>query len=783
MIDWQFNPYALLLTASALVSGTVAVHAWRRRPAPGSIPLVLLGSGAAVWSLGYAVATGFEDLPVRILLAKAQYLGIAVVPLGVFMLVLQHVGREKWLAWPGIVLLAIVPVLTVLLAWTNERHGLIWADYGVMPYGSAYVLNLKYGAFFWFYTVYAYAQLAIAIALLAYVVVRSSHLQRLQSLTILVGTLLPLLGNFLYLAGLNPFPYLDLTPFGYSLSGLVIIWGLFRYRLLDIVPVAHDTVVKSMVDGMLVLDVQDRIVNLNPAMQDILGIPYAQMAGQPALTLLGSCPDLAGRLQGGANVPSVVTLERGGVRYHYDLRISPLIDRRGRLSGRLVVLRDVTARVRSEEERARAEEALQVYADRLEAMRKIDQSILAARSAEAIAVAAAGRVRDVVPCQRVVITEIVGEGQVRKLAAESSGEIALGPDVDLYGELFEDQSLRQGKVKGCEDLAALSRRSSMQQMLYQEGVRSYMAVPLFIGDELIGALHLEAAHPKAFAAEHVDVAAEIAVPLAVGIRQARLYERAQREIAERRQAQAALRQRTIELESRNAELDAFAHTVAHDLKNPLSSVMGYADLLADLTEDNGSTMQGNVGLIAQQIAEGVESMDRIIESLMLLAGLRKQDVVLEPLEMGSIVAKAQRGLTSLIEGYQAEVILPDDWPAALGYGPWIEVVWSNYISNAIKYGGRPPRVEVGATVHGDGNVRFWVRDNGRGLSLEDKRRLFAPFERLSQARVEGHGLGLSIVRRIIDKLEGEVGVESEVGQGSEFWFSLRGAQQGEDAGV
>lgn len=168
-----------------------------------------------------------------------------------------------------------------------------------------------------------------------------------------------------------PFPYLDLTPFGYSLSGFVIMWGLFRYRLLDVVPVAHDTVVESMLDGMLVLDARDRVVDLNPAMRDMLDISYAQAVGRSALTLLDACPDLARCLPGEAAVPSVVTLARDGARYHYDLRISPLINRRGRLTGRLVVLRDITARLR-------AEEALQLYADRLEVMREIDQSILAA---------------------------------------------------------------------------------------------------------------------------------------------------------------------------------------------------------------------------------------------------------------------------------------------------------------------------------------------------------------------------------------------------------------------
>ena len=118
--------------------------------------------------------------------------------------------------------------------------------------------------------------------------------------------------------------------------------------------------------------------------------------------------------------------------------------------------------------------------------------------------------------------------------------------------------------------------------------------------------------------------------------------------------------------------------------------------------------------------------------------------------------------------------MPDDWPSALGYAPWIEEVWINYISNAIKYGGQPPRVELGAEKQADNTVRFWVRDNGPGLSPEDQARLFTPFEQL-QVRAKGHGLGLSIVQRILEKMDGQVGVESEEGKGSLFYFVLAGA--------
>ena len=140
--------------------------------------------------------------------------------------------------------------------------------------------------------------------------------------------------------------------------------------------------------------------------------------------------------------------------------------------------------------------------------------------------------------------------------------------------------------------------------------------------------------------------------------------------------------------------------------------------------------------------------------------------------MLDIIASAERRLVRIRQESRAEIVVPDRWPVALGYGPWVEEVWVNYLSNGIKYGGTPPRLELGGTAQSDGMVRFWVRDNGPGISKENQGQLFTPFTRLRQARAKGHGLGLSIVRRIVEKLGGQVGVESDLGQGSTFCFTL-----------
>jgi len=241
------------------------------------------------------------------------------------------------------------------------------------------------------------------------------------------------------------------------------------------------------------------------------------------------------------------------------------------------------------------------------------------------------------------------------------------------------------------------------------------------------------------------------------------------DITERKRAEETLRQYAAELEARNEELDAFAHTVAHDLKNPLAGIVGFAHVL----EENGTTLPDEeLRRYLHTIAQRGRKMDNIIDELLLLTGVRKMEVEVGPLDMASIVAQARQRLADMIEEHQAEIILPDTWPVALGYGPWVEEVWVNYLSNAIKYGGRPLRVELGATVQPDGQVCFWVRDNGPGLTPVEQALLFTPFVRLDQVRIAGHGLGLSVVRRIMEKLGGQVGVESEVGRGSVFTFTL-----------
>ena len=224
-----------------------------------------------------------------------------------------------------------------------------------------------------------------------------------------------------------------------------------------------------------------------------------------------------------------------------------------------------------------------------------------------------------------------------------------------------------------------------------------------------------------------------------------------------------------DLLEQNAALNAFAHTVAHDLVSSVSVLVGMSEYLLESSND---VPQRDLQDYLATIARSGRKMSSIINELLLLASVRQDDVLLEPVDMLPIIETALFRLDEVIHATEAQIIQPDNFPVALGYAPWIEEVWFNYLSNALKYGGRPPRLEIGSTIGADGAIKFWVKDNGDGVPPDQVARLFRPGQRLDTNHPKGHGLGLSIVQQIVRKLSGQVSVESVPGQGSVFGFSL-----------
>lgn len=286
---------------------------------------------------------------------------------------------------------------------------------------------------------------------------------------------------------------------------------------------------------------------------------------------------------------------------------------------------------------------------------------------------------------------------------------------------------------------------------------SLLAVPLQARSRVIGVLELVNKRTNDFTNSDRVLAETLASSAAIAIENARLLD--------------DLRHNRDELQARNEELDAYAHTVAHDLKNPLTLVVGFADILQDTYQ---TLPHEDVLQYLNVIIEHGKKMGTIIESLLLLAVVRgTKEIEIDEVDMGFIVGETMKRVEYMAQEYEAQIIVPETWPLVSGYGPWLEEVWYNYLTNGLKYGGRPPVLELGHDNVDNQMVRFWVKDNGAGFSIDQPEKLFAPLSRLTASDYQsGHGLGLSIVRRIVERLHGKVGVESQLGKGSTFWFTL-----------
>lgn len=218
------------------------------------------------------------------------------------------------------------------------------------------------------------------------------------------------------------------------------------------------------------------------------------------------------------------------------------------------------------------------------------------------------------------------------------------------------------------------------------------------------------------------------------------------------------------------DLDAFAHTVAHDLKNPIAELYARTTLLRmRWSEDSEERKLAQL----KDLELGVRRLGGIVDELLLFAGARRMAVEACPVDMGTAVHAALERFGHEIATSGAQIHQPGEWPEALAHAPWVTEIWANYLSNALKYGGRPPVIRLGAEREtARGGVRFWVQDNGPGISAELQPRLFRQYSRGATAAISGQGLGLSIVRRLAEKLRGRVGAENLPEGGCRFWFEL-----------
>jgi len=314
----------VLLTVSAACTA-MAAFVWRRRSAPGAVALMCFLLCVAVWNAGYGIEILTAGRADKLFWAKAEYPGVFLLPIAFFAFSAEHSGRRAWARAGRLATLAIVPCAIIALAWTNERHHLIWTDIAAYQ-PSGRVLALAHGPLFYFGALYAYGLIATASVML--LSRRGSHRRfyRRQSLIVFVAIVTPWIANALYLLGL-PKTGFDTTTIAFAVTATAISLGCIRWGLLEVVPVARDAVVEHMSDGMVVIDIQGRVADCNRAAQPVLLCPVEDAVGRSADEVLP---------------PIAATIRTAGERVFEVEEVD--LARASAAAGRLLLFHDVTAR-------------------------------------------------------------------------------------------------------------------------------------------------------------------------------------------------------------------------------------------------------------------------------------------------------------------------------------------------------------------------------------------------------------------------------------------------------
>ena len=587
-MNLEFTLLFFVRLLSGLLAIALVIALWKRKDTEGVLFLILFEFAASLW----AISDGFEhastSLALKIFWSQIGYIGSSTTTVFFLLFTLTYTQTNKFVKPVTIGILMFIPLVTILLVFTNPYHRLIWENVDLHPLTNERTYH--YGTWFWVYVIYEYFVLFAAIVILLLSTTRSYRIYKAQLIYLIFASSLPLITSIIYVFKLLPINS-DLTPIVLIFSGIISAIGIYFQRMFDVGPVARMQTINSLTDGVIVVDMSDRIVDVNQAFGRIINADREELIGNQfkRFSKLFLNKGSEERAADSEFLTETTIRTNNGSKY-FEVKYSPVTNTRHQLIGRIFLLHDIS---------------------------------------------------------------------IRKRALDNA---------------FESNTRLRNEIVSKEKL--------------------------------------------------------------------------------------------IE------DLDAYARTVAHDLKNPISGVIGLTEFIKD---DILNQNQDQAFELLDMLHEQGHKMLKIVDELLLLSRIRKEDIQLVKVDMQSIVNEAINRIYKHHEDRKATFELPETWPEVMGHPQWIEEVWSNLISNAIKYGGKPPKIVMGSEKMDNNCYRFWIQDNGNGLPVESFEKLFTDFERLGKKNVEGHGLGLSITKRIIEKLGGQVFVSSEniPGKGCVFSFTLQ----------
>jgi len=363
-MHFQFIPYLWLLIISAAMSLALGIYTMVQQKSTKGIKIFTLSMFVVtIWSAGNALEIASVDFSTKLFWANVQYIAYCYSPVTLLALCMEFTGYDQWIKSKRIMWLAVLPTIILALVWTDGWHNLIRYDLQMDYSGAFPVIAKKYGPVFYVHAFYSHCLNILAWILFIRAVFIKNTVYRKQALAILFGLSLIIIPNLLYISGLSPVKRFDITPIFFGPAGFIIIWGIFRFKLFDVVPLARTTVIENMGVGFMVLDLQNRVLDINPAFEKIVDCTASMAAAQPVEKVCQKVPALLKVCEKSISHSDFSICDNNAPKV-YEVLYSPLIDNKRQLIGRLVVTYDITEIKKAEQEYMKQQRKLAITEER-----------------------------------------------------------------------------------------------------------------------------------------------------------------------------------------------------------------------------------------------------------------------------------------------------------------------------------------------------------------------------------------------------------------------------------
>jgi len=713
-MSYQFTPNMLPLVIAALIAGALAWYTWRHRQSTGVRPFSLMMLILFEWVFSYILELAATDLTSKFFWTQVKFAGVIATPVVWLLFALEYTGRKTWTTRTRIFLLSILPLVSMGLILTNDFHHLFWTGKSLAREGGFLLLNTVYGPWFWVHAVYTYTLIMIGLVLVIRALLRWPAQYRGQMLWILLATLAPLIANVLTIFKIVPV-LLDLTPFAFVITGIGMAYALFRHRLLDIAPLARDIVIDGMHDGMIVLDANRRIVDINPAAQKIIGLSGEQQPiGKSMAEVLNQQPGIIEKYRDMDQINDELTFGEGELQRWYELNLATLRDENKLVIGQLITIRDIT-------------------------QRKLTESLL--QESEA-------RFRQIVENASDLIYRFDVNGHLTYANPSALHTMGFENEADALGKYFLDLTTPEMRHK--------LKRTYLHQFI-SKTPNTYHEFPGLAADGR-----------EVWFGQNVQLIFE--GDQVVG------YQALARDITAIKQAYEALRiARDQAMEASRAKSQLLSK-VSHELRTPLGGVLGYAELLHDNTFGELNAGQKKA---THEIMESANYLTNMVNELLDEAQVRANTTVLQEVVFSpvTLLRQSTSGTEVLAskKGLQLITSLDPNLPHELrGDERRLRQIIINLVGNAIKFT-KEGSVNVKFLYPSQEHWAIQVVDTGVGIPKDAQAYIFEPFRQVDNAITRdnrGIGLGLSITKQLVDLMDGRITIESEIGKGSTFTILL-----------